>query len=358
MDPRDTLRADSGSSAESSLSAEDSSPSPSEVLSAKRELRKILREDSNWSIRTIAITALTGVSVAVIATQLNGLVSSFVLIAVMAFITASVSEIYRVFLALTGFGAKRAAAKAAKVLPLVPSEQRAALREEIREELRDEIAERDALARTERSHPITGALHVVTDAYRLNLEQEASGPNGFQRFLYRLKNYGKANPFLWLVVLFLGIALTTVSVTYLVTNGQPPQIIQRTVVQTEELPAEDRAAIVSEAKDRALTELETQQPEPQPTPVMDPAMLDELSAMGDRLSAMEDEIAALQAADAVPTPSIDPTVQSLIDRIDRLEAERAALSERVADLEADAAADSAPSETPLTTNSTPAPAVR
>jgi len=350
MDPRESLRVDGGNSVAPPPDAEDSLPTPTEELSAKRELRKILREDSNWSIRTISITALTGVSAAVIATQLNGLVSSFVLIAVMAFITASMSEIYRIFLALTGFGAKRAAAKAAKVLPLVPGEQRAALREEIREELQDEIAEREASSRAERGHPITGALHVVTDAYRLNLEQEASGPNGLQRFLYRLKNYGKANPFLWLVVLFLGIALTTISVTYLVTDGEPPRIIQRTVVQTEELPAEDRAAIVNEAKDQALTELETQQPTPQPSaepsPVVDQAMLDELRAISDRMATMETEVTALQAAEAVPTPSTDQTTQSLTERIQGLETERDALRKRIADLEAKIAAMPTATPTP------------
>jgi len=353
MDPRESLRVDGGNSVAPPSDAEDSLPTPAEELSAKRELRKILREDSNWSIRTISITALTGVSVALIATQLNGLVSSFVLIAVMAFITASVSEIYRVFLALTGFGAKRAAAKAAKVLPLVPAEQRAALREEVREEI-------STAPRREEENPITGALHVVTDAYRLNLQQEASGPNGFQRFLYRLKNYGRANPFLWLVVLFLGIALATVSVAYLATDGEPPRIIQRTVVQTEELPAEDRAAIVTEAKDQALDELETQAPEPSATPVMDPAMLEELTAMGDRLSAMEAEITALQAAEAVPTPSIDPTTQSLVDRVSDLEAERTALSERVAELEAAAAAAQrgSGSTAPTSSGATAVPTVR
>ena len=333
MDPREPFEAESESSVSAPLSAEDSSqPTPSEVASAKRELRKILREDSNWSIRSIAITALTGVSVAVIATQLNGLVSSFVLIAVMAFITASVSEIYRVFLALTGFGAKRAAAKAARVIPLLPAEQRATARSELSERIDGDSETR------EDKNPITDALHVVTDAYRLNPEQEAGGPNGLQRFLYRLRNYGRANPFLWLVVLFLGIALTTVSVAYLVTDGEPPRIIQRTVVQTEEIPEEDRAAIVNEAKDRALDELDTQQPTadpttPAPSPTVDQATLDELTAISDRLTAMETDMATLQAPAAVPTPSSDQDMESLRQRLSGLETERDELRLRVDELE-------------------------
>ncbi len=68
--------------------ASQESEAKSEELTARKELRKIFREDSNWSLRSILITALTGVSVAVISTQLTGLVSSMVLIAIMAFVSA------------------------------------------------------------------------------------------------------------------------------------------------------------------------------------------------------------------------------------------------------------------------------
>lgn len=100
--------------------ASQESAAKSEELTARKELRKIFREDSNWSLRSILITALTGVSVAVISTQLTGLVSSMVLIAIMAFVSASVSEIYRVFLALTGLGARKAAVRASRISPSQP----------------------------------------------------------------------------------------------------------------------------------------------------------------------------------------------------------------------------------------------
>lgn len=297
-------------------SSSDETPKVDE-LTARKELRKILREDSNWSLRSIVITALTGVSVAVISTQLTGLVSSFVLIAIMAFITASVSEIYRVFIALTGFGARRAAAQAARVLPLTVSEQKAA--EQVEE------------------NPATEALAVVTSAYRLSEEQEARHPGLLRRISYRLKNYGKANPFLWLVVLFLGIAVTTISVTYLVTDGKPPQIIQRTVVATEELSAEDRAAIVAEAKQQALEELRSEPSESQNTTTVipDQSTADELSSISEKLLAMEAEMDELQRS--APTPSPQPD-QALLDRISKLETERDALTKRVAELEAKLAA--------------------
>lgn len=338
MDSRDDRRVDGGNPADLSQSTE-SSITPSEELTAKRELKKILREDSNWSIRSISITALTGVSAAVIATQLNGLVSSFVLIALMAFVTASVSEIYRVFLALTGFGAKRAAARAAKVLPLVPSEQATPLRQVLEPEIR----------------PITEALQVVTDAYRLSGEQESSHPGLLRRLSYRLRNYGKANPFLWLVVLFLGIALTTVSVAYIATDGEPPRIINRTVVQTETLPASDRAAIVAEAKSDALKELKAQKPTPTAAPsTSDPKLIAELQSMANRMATMETELTALKAAEAVPTPSPDTAVRSLTEQVKDLETERDALTKRVDELEAEMAKQADASD-PATTGTTSAP---
>lgn len=315
MESQDLSAASSPEQTAAPSSAEGTSKA--DELTARKELRKILREDSNWSLRSIVVTALTGVSVAVISTQLTGLVSSFVLIAIMAFITASVSEIYRVFIALTGFGARRAAAQAARVLPLTAAEQKAAERVE--------------------ENPATEALAVVTSAYRLSEEQEARHPGLLRRISYRLKNYGKANPFLWLVVLFLGIAVATISVTYLVTDGEPPQIIQRTVIATEELSAEDRAAIVAEAKQQALDELRSEPSDSQNTTTVipDQSTADELSSISERLLAMEAEMDELQRP--TPTPSPQPD-QALLDRISKLETERDALTKRVAELEAKLAA--------------------
>lgn len=309
-------------------SAEASPEQKPEAVATKRELRKILREDSNWSMRSITVTALTGVSVAVISTQLNGLVSSFVLIAVMAFITASVSEIYRVFLALTGFGAKRAAAQAAKVLPLPAA----------RSGERGQSAGVDQPAEQDSENPVTEAIEVVTSAYRLNSEQEAQHPGILRRLGYRFRNYGRANPFLWLIVLFIGIAATTVSVAYLVTDGQPPQIIQRTVSVSEELSAQDRAAIVAEAKAQALEELQTQDSSTkQVAPAQPESVSDELKALSDRLTAMETEIDGLSVPATTPAPDTG-TDQPLLDRITKLENERDALTKRVAELEAKLAA--------------------
>ena len=175
---------------------------------------------------------------------------------------------------------------------------------------------------------------MVTSAYRLSEAQEASHPGLLKRASYRWRNYGKANPFFWLVVLFLGISITTVAVAYLVSDGQPPPIIQRTVVATEELSADDRAAIVAEAKQQALEELRSESADSRSatTVATDQSVLDELSSISKRLSAMETEMDELQST---PTPSPD---QSISGRISKLETERDALTERVAELEAKLAA--------------------
>ena len=321
-----------------SSSPVEAAESEEQILTTKRELRKILREDSNWSPRSILITALTGVSAALISTQLNGIVSSVVLIAIMAFITASISEIYRVFLALTGLGARKAAARAAKVipLPLAPGST-------------PQPADSPGL-----TDPITEALEAVTGPYHLDELQEAQHPGIFRRMGYHIRNYGKANPFLWLVVLFFGIAATTLSVTYLLTDGEPPRIINRTVVTQQELSDSDRAAIVAEAKRQALAELQREQksqpsavPEA-PTTVTPRSVEESLSSLQSQLSTMEQEIDGLKASQSTPIPTSAPPSSSssasqkpLLDRISKLETERDSLSKQLQELEDRLAADEA-----------------
>lgn len=295
------------------------SPSP---LTTRKQLRKILREDSNWSIRSITITALTGVSAALIATQLTGLVSSLVLIALMSFVTASMSEIYRVFLALTGFGAKRAAAITSKKIPLLGTNA--------------------AVEEPESKQLMSGAIHVVSDAYKLNDEQKSHRAGPLKRALYHVKNYGKANPFLWLVGVFLLTALTSISVTYLVTGGEPPQIIQRTVIHTEELSNDDKSAIVTEAKDQALNQLEsTSSTTVTPVVTKDQATTDQLADISSRLAALEAEIAASKTQVPSTEQPTNPnaandqsTINTLLAKLAALQAETDALNKRIADLEA------------------------
>jgi len=308
-----------------------------QLIATKRELRKILREDSNWSPRSILITALTGVSAALISTQLNGIVSSVVLIAIMAFITASISEIYRVFLALTGLGARKAAARAVKVLPLVPPTR--------------ELSGSDP---DEAIRPITEAIEAVTGPYHLDELQEAEHPGIFRRAGYHIRNYGKANPFLWLVVLFFGIAATTLSVTYLVTDGEPPRVINRTVVTQQELSDSDRAAIVAEAKKQALAELQQEQKaQPSSAPsspsTTTPLSVEEsLRSLQSQLTTMESELGTLKQSQPNPTPTSSPSSgmsasdqKALLDRISKLETERDTLTKQLQELEDRLAADEA-----------------
>lgn len=337
MEAEELSRPQNGGSSEiPSTSAEETSEQDGEMLTTKRELRKILREDSNWSPRSILITALTGISAALISTQLTGIVSSVVLIAIMAFITASISEIYRVFLALTGLGARKAAARAAKVLPLGVLPQ-----------------ENGSLVLEGTDRPITEALEVVTGPYRLDAIQEAEHPGALKRIGYHIRNYGKANPFLWLVVLFFGIAATTLSVTYLLTDGEPPRIINRTVVTQQSLSDSDRSAIVAEAKKQALAELQKESSQSSSTSStatteVPQSVTDSLSSLKSQLTAMENEISTLQENQPTSNPTSSPSSstyasdqKALLSRITKLEAERDSLSKELEELEARVTADEA-----------------
>lgn len=341
---------------------------PVAVLTTKRQLRKIIREDSKWSMSSIAITALTGVSVAVISTQLTGLVSSMVLIAIMAFISASVSELYRIFLGVTGLGAKKAAAQAAKVIPipLAVDQLRVSASNAASSANRNEAASARASEEpvssdsletaadssssrgaTDSADPITEAIQVIANPYRLSESQEATRPGRLRRIGYHLSNYSRANPFLLLVALFIGVAIATLATAYIATDGEPPQIVQRTVQVTQELSAADRAAIVAEAKQQALEEVQAQQPLPIAplAPVQDP----DLSELTGKISALESELDNMRLVQPTPSATSQPTPggasvdTQLTTRVTQLEKERADLSKRVTELEAELAALPEPS---------------
>lgn len=318
-----------------------------EALTTRKQLRKILREDSNWSIRSIFITALTGVSAAIIATQLTGLVSSLVLVALMSFVSASISELYRISLALTGLGAKRAAAITGKRIPSLT------------------IASSEK--ETESKQLMSGAINVVNDAYKLNEEQKAQQVGPLKRGIYHLKNYGKANPFLWLVGIFLLTSVTSISVTYLITDGNPPQIIQRTVIQTEQLSNDDKTAIVTEAKDQALDQLESTDSNRTviQVPAEDQIGSEQLEAISSRLAALEAELAASkdQAPNATqqPSPPVSndqATISSLQTKLAALQAETDALNKRIIELEAAAKSNgSSPAPAGNSVGNTPQPSI-
>lgn len=352
MKPKDQPRADNNvinnannnarnvSSGEATVDNEDSLTV--EPKTTNKELKKILREDSNWSLKSILITALTSVSVAVISTQLTGLVSSMVLIAMMAFITASVSEIYRVFIALTGLGAKKAASK---VLPVLPADsatnQTGTLKDPNSVSDPRVIAESTSTSTTQSTSPVTAALQVVSKAYKLNPEQESRAPGLWKRLFYRIANYTKANPFLLLVILFLGISTSTIAAAYIFTDGEPPQIIEKTVVSTEKISNKDRATIIEEAKNEALEEMKLQQSVQQPVN-SDAETEKDLGSLAERLAAMEEKITGLdRAAESEtlkpsPSPSTletSPETIELTEKLKALESERQDLEARIAELE-------------------------
>lgn len=257
--------------------------------STKRQLRKIIREDSSWSPRGIIIASLTGVSVAAISTQLTGLLGSTVLIAVMAMVSATVSEIYRIFLALTGLGAKKAAERATARLPGEPSNGSAKDRQR-----RNELE----------SDPITEAMDTITNAYRMP-EGVPQKKSIFGRFFQRLAGYGRANPFFWTVLVFVALAGSTIAIVYSISDGEPPQIINRTVTVEEALTPGEKQAIVNRAEEQLMAELQERIASAVSSEAANQAT--ELSELQEKISELIQRMDALEAPLDSPSPTLPPS---------------------------------------------------
>jgi len=306
-------------------------------VSTKRQLRKIIREDSNWSPRGLIIAALTGVSVAAISTQLTGLLGSTVLIAVMAMVSATVSELYRIFLALTGLGAKKAAEKAAILRS---------------RELSGGEAPGPYPEAASELDPITEAMATITSAYKMP-ENVPRKKSVFGRFFQRLASYGRANPFFWAVLVFVGIAGSTIAVVYSISDGQPTQIINRTVTVEESMSPSEKQAIVDQTEEQLMEELQKR---------IDSAISSEttsqasdLSELEARLSELSQKVETLEASTIPPTTppaTNDDSTQELAELREQLEALQASYDELKARLDAIEAEPAIESTTSPTANST------
>lgn len=331
----------SGSTPEGKIGNPDASEqTEEEILSTKKQLKKIIREDSNWSIKSISIAGLTGVSVALISTQLTSLVSSLMLIAMMAFISATVSEFYRIFVALSALGAKKVVENAPIQVPLFiakPGNDDVSVKSvSLNKDVAGPFpkAAPQVIKSQDTSDPVTAAISVITQAYRVP-DEEAETVGRFKRGLSRVKNYARANPFLMLILLFVGVSLATIGGSYALSNGDPKTIWQ-TIVVKEEVSEEQKNELVSEAaKEIAPT-------------------VDGLASQSD-LDSISVEIGSLSASvetlrtelDKVSTNQTNPPTDTQVfeSRIAELETERAELTDKIAALEARLdALSTAPSE--------------
>lgn len=300
-----------------------------EVLSTKKQLKKIIREDSNWSIKSISIAGLTGVSVALISTQLTSLVSSLMLIALMAFISATVSEFYRIFVALSTLGAKKVVENAPIQIPLFiakPGNDDVDVRSvSLNKDVEGPFpkAAPQTTKPQDTSDPVTAAISVITQAYRVP-DEEAETVGRFKRGLSRVRNYARANPFLMLILLFVGVSLATIGGSYAISNGDPKTIWQ-TVVVKEEVSEEQKNELVSEAA-REIA----------PT-VTGLASQSDLDSISFEIGSLSESVETLRTElDKVNTnQNAAPTgVEALESRIADLELERAELTDKIAALEA------------------------
>ena len=299
-------------------------------LSTKKQLRKILREDSNWSIKSISIAGMTGVSVALISTQLTSLVSSIVLIAIMAFISATVSEFYRIFVALSTLGAKKVASKTPLQISNLADRTSAQSGNRTSSESSSSSADTSPLSSSgnsvstvEESDPITDALHVITQAYQLPADEEQT-VGRFRRGFSRIRNYTRANHFLMLILLFLGVSLATVGASYALSNGDPKTVWQ-TIVVKEEVSDVQKKELISEAVKEAT---------PVVTHLVSQSELNSMATEVASLTASVEDLKKalgkmnLDQADAAKDTS------SFEKRVSELEVERGNLARKVSELEA------------------------
>lgn len=300
-----------------------------EILSTKKQLKKIIREDSNWSLKSISIAGLTGVSVALISTQLTSLVSSLMLIALMAFISATVSEFYRIFVALSTLGAKKVVENAPIQIPLFiakPGNDEV----EVKSVSLDKNVEgpltrptRPATKPQDTSDPVTAAISVITQAYRVP-DEEAETVGRFKRGLSRVRNYARANPFLMLILLFVGVSLATIGGSYALSNGDP-KTIWRTVVVKEEVSEEQKNELLNQAAQEIA-----------PT-VSGLASQSDLDLIGAELDSLSGSVESLRLElDKANAGQGDAPIdaKAFESRITELESERADLTSKIAELEA------------------------
>lgn len=193
----------------------------------KGEIKKIVKEDSSWSLKSIVVASATGVSVALISTKLAGFLNSVVLVAVMAFISATVSEFYRIFVALSALGAKKVVERS----PL-------------------SIGGDSGVSSVDSQVDATEAIDTITKAFKLPEKELQAHPSVGGRGVARVKHYLRSNPFVLMVCLSLFVSLFTIAASYVASNSGVPDVVKETVVVREDVSEAEKQDLVNQAVDK------------------------------------------------------------------------------------------------------------
>ena len=228
-------------------------------------IKTVIKEGSTWSSVRVIGTALTAITMALVASKITDFVSSLVLVGMLSIGTALFSEIYRILLSFTTLGAKKVVFKAERKNSL-----NGALSAEFRENTRSSSL----------SENVDNSSVVVEPVLSHNdTHSTLSYSNSWMKYLW-------SNSTIRLVVLFAVVATLTVTVSYFVSNSaEKVETTYSTIVNNpaQMLTDEEKQEIIDDASMK-----------PQKSVLEMQSKIDELKA---EKSALETKISKLEAAD-------------------------------------------------------------
>ena len=278
-------------------------------LKKKNSLKTVIKEESTLSPAKVVITALTAVSVAIISTKLTSVLNGITLAALVAVISAILTEAYRIVTALTAHGVGKA---------VLPIERRN--KEDRQTETNDEAKQDN---------------------------------EGGVKPLHALREYFARRKNMQLVALFATTAILTIGTSFLVAKslGEPSLISNSypTEVRAEQLTEEEKQAIIDKAVNEA-TESPSQTVSPkvneEATPTESPTQDSSDSSATENESKAEDKNPT-----RTPGSPKTQTEDSAAD-VDELREEIRKLQNRLAEVEGNKSAD----QTESSKNVSPEPA--
>lgn len=274
----------------------------------KKTLAKVIKEDSTLSPAKVVITALTAVSVAIISTKLTTVLNGLTLAALVAVISAILSEAYRIVTALTAHGVEKA---------VVPIEKR-------------NLTDRES---------------------ELRAESDTKDDSASRRPLAVLREYFARRKNMQLVALFTTTAILTIGTSFLVAKslGEPSLVSNNypTEVRAEQLTEKQKQDIIDKAVSEATDSPTLPAPSdpssekaPSEKPAEEPA--EEKEASEKPVAPKTTDAPSNEAPEEANAPADHVSPKSNPDDTDALRDEIQKLRERLDELEKDEGTSSGP----------------
>lgn len=274
----------------------------------KKTLAKVIKEDSTLSPAKVVITALTAVSVAIISTKLTTVLNGLTLAALVAVISAILSEAYRIVTALTAHGVEKA---------VVPIEKR-------------NLTDRES---------------------ELRAESDTKDDSAPRRPLAVLREYFARRKNMQLVALFTTTAILTIGTSFLVAKslGEPSLVSNNypTEVRAEQLTEKQKQDILDKAVSEATDSPTLPAPSdpssekaPSEKPTEEPA--EEKEASEKPVAPKTTDAPSNEAPEEANAPADPVSPNSNPDDTDALRDEIQKLRERLDELEKDEGTSSGP----------------